>query len=73
MSTLPSPTEPLALLSTLEAPTRWFARASFTVHQWLQRLRARDELATLDDSMLKDIGVTRADVLWETDKHFWQP
>ena len=39
---------------------------------WLQRRRERRQLAGLSDHMLKDIGVTRADVDGETCKAFWR-
>lgn len=39
---------------------------------WLERSRQRRHLAMLSDHMLKDIGLTRADVEAETSKPFWQ-
>jgi uncharacterized protein YjiS (DUF1127 family) len=39
---------------------------------WLQRRRERHHLAGLSDHVLKDIGVTRADVDDETRKAFWR-
>jgi uncharacterized protein YjiS (DUF1127 family) len=39
---------------------------------WLQRRRERRQLAGLSDHMLKDIGVTRADIDVETRKVFWR-
>ena len=39
---------------------------------WLQRRRERRQLAGLSDHVLKDIGVTRADVDGETRKTFWR-
>jgi uncharacterized protein YjiS (DUF1127 family) len=38
---------------------------------WLERVRERRQLHTLDDRMLKDIGLTRADVEYEAQKRFW--
>jgi uncharacterized protein YjiS (DUF1127 family) len=38
---------------------------------WLERVRERRQLHALDDRMLKDIGLTRADVEYEVQKHFW--
>ncbi len=38
---------------------------------WFERARQRRHLHALDDRMLKDIGVTRADVEFEAQKHFW--
>jgi uncharacterized protein YjiS (DUF1127 family) len=39
---------------------------------WHQRARERRHLETLSDHMLRDIGLTRADVLAEATKRFWQ-
>jgi uncharacterized protein YjiS (DUF1127 family) len=38
---------------------------------WLERVRERRQLHALDDRMLKDIGLTRADVEYEAQKRFW--
>ena len=38
---------------------------------WGERLKQRTALAEMDDRMLKDIGVSRADALVEMDKPFW--
>ncbi|HUL08500.1 MAG TPA: DUF1127 domain-containing protein [Candidatus Acidoferrum sp.] len=43
------------------------------VSTWYLRVRERRHLRALDDHMLKDIGVTRADVEFEVQKHFWRP
>ena len=37
------------------------------------RRRSRTCLSQLDDRMLKDIGVTRAEADWEANKPFWLP
>jgi uncharacterized protein YjiS (DUF1127 family) len=50
----------------------WLARAIGTVQCWAQRVRSRDALAELDEQMLKDVGLTRADIVVESSKHFWQ-
>ena len=39
---------------------------------WLERARQRRALQRLDDRMLKDIGLSRADVAHEADKPFWR-
>jgi MFS transporter, OFA family, oxalate/formate antiporter len=39
---------------------------------WIARGRERRHLATLDDFMLRDIGITRCDVLRECGKPFWR-
>ena len=40
--------------------------------EWRARVMQRRTLATLDDHMLKDIGLTRMDVEQETLKPFWR-
>lgn len=42
-----------------------------TVLEWQERARQRRHLSELDERMLQDIGVTRADVDRETAKPFW--
>lgn len=39
---------------------------------WLQRSRERRQLDSFGDHMLKDIGVSRADVDREVSKPFWR-
>jgi len=39
---------------------------------WHERARQRRHLECLSDHMLRDIGLTRADVLAEATKRFWQ-
>lgn len=39
---------------------------------WQERHRERRNLAMLGDHMLKDIGVSRADIDLETSKQFWR-
>ena len=40
---------------------------------WQQRARDRQQLQSLNDHMLRDIGLTRADVFAEASKPFWRP
>ncbi len=40
--------------------------------QWSERAAQRRRLAELDDRMLGDIGVSRADAYRESSKWFWQ-
>jgi uncharacterized protein YjiS (DUF1127 family) len=40
---------------------------------WWERSRQRRALAAVDDWILKDIGVSRADAMREHDKAFWRP
>lgn len=39
---------------------------------WQQRLADRDCLQGMDDARLRDIGLTRAEMLAETEKSFWR-
>jgi uncharacterized protein YjiS (DUF1127 family) len=39
---------------------------------WIKRTRQRRQLGQLSDHMLKDIGLSRADVEAETAKPFWR-
>jgi len=42
------------------------------LRQWWLRSRTRDEIAELDEHLLRDIGLTRFDAMVESRKHFWQ-
>jgi uncharacterized protein YjiS (DUF1127 family) len=48
-------------------------RAADLLLTWQQRARDRHQLQTLSDHMLRDIGLTRADVFAEASKPFWRP
>ena len=48
------------------------ARAIGVVRLWAKRIRERRELAGLTEHDLRDIGITPADVFWETEKPFWR-
>ena len=39
---------------------------------WLRRTDQRRQLGSVSDRMLKDIGVSRADVDYEISRRFWQ-
>ena len=42
------------------------------VARWIERARQRRALASLSDHELRDIGITRAEALRETEKPFWK-
>jgi uncharacterized protein YjiS (DUF1127 family) len=44
-----------------------------TLLSWLERAHQRRHLRTLSDHMLRDIGLSRADVESEAGKPFWRP
>jgi uncharacterized protein YjiS (DUF1127 family) len=50
----------------------WLWRAADLLLTWHERARQRRQLLTLNDHMLRDIGLTRADVLAESSKPFWR-
>jgi uncharacterized protein YjiS (DUF1127 family) len=43
-----------------------------TWREWRRRAHDRAELATLDDRMLKDIGLTRCDAEFLSNQPFWR-
>lgn len=51
-------------------PAIW--RIASVFQHWCERAAQRHRLAQLEDRMLKDIGVSRADAYRESSKKFWQ-
>jgi uncharacterized protein YjiS (DUF1127 family) len=49
------------------------SNAILMVSSWVHRSQSRSRLADLDDHRLLDIGVSRAQAMLESRKHFWQP
>lgn len=47
-------------------------RAAVALVTWQGRIRERRQLASMDDRLLRDIGVSRSEVHAETIKPFWQ-
>jgi uncharacterized protein YjiS (DUF1127 family) len=64
------PTERAALWA--RSFLRALERACDVLLTWQERSRQRHHLQSLSDHMLRDIGLTRADVMAETTKRFWQ-
>jgi len=52
--------------------TRTIARLIDRLWEWHGRARERRQLSALSDSMLKDIGVSRAEASTEFEKPFWR-
>ena len=48
-------------------------RLGTRVAAWQERARMRRGLAAMDDRLLRDIGLTRAQAHREYDKPFWRP
>ena len=57
-----------ALHALSDASTHFVA----TLREWRRRNRERAELAALDERTLKDIGLTRADAEFLSNKPFWR-
>ena len=51
---------------------RLFFSAPRTLMLWYERHRQRRHLARLDERLLRDIGIDRADAMREVSKPFWQ-
>jgi uncharacterized protein YjiS (DUF1127 family) len=47
------------------------AIAALRLLRWRELARQRRALLTLDDRMLKDIGITRVDAEYEAGRPFW--
>ena len=47
-------------------------RAFATLLLWQRRASERHALASLDDRMLRDLGLSRSEVVWESRKPFWR-
>jgi uncharacterized protein YjiS (DUF1127 family) len=58
-----------AALDALSDATGWVFG---TLREWRRRSRDRAQLATLDDRMLRDIGLTRGDREFLANKPFWK-
>ena len=51
----------------------WLIRALDVLALWQERAAGRAHLAQMDDRMLKDMGIGRAEVHREAGKPFWRP
>ncbi|HEX3954245.1 MAG TPA: DUF1127 domain-containing protein [Stellaceae bacterium] len=58
-----------AAVDALSDATDW---AFAAIREWTRRIRERRQLAGLDDRMLHDIGITRADAVRLGGKPFWR-
>lgn len=72
MSTLHPTAHTLLPRARTQASPSLYERAAETLRTWAERVRSRDGLGELDDHMLKDIGMTRADIVVERSKYFWE-
>jgi uncharacterized protein YjiS (DUF1127 family) len=49
-----------------------WTKAILTIKLWQQRYRTRQQLASLDQYALKDIGLSRSEAIKEAQKSFWK-
>jgi uncharacterized protein YjiS (DUF1127 family) len=61
----------LKTLSGESTVERWVKSGAAQIARWRKLHHERAVLASLSDDALKDIGLSRADVLEETDRPFW--
>ena len=47
-------------------------RIAVLLTKWDQRIKTRRSLSRLNDSMLKDIGITRGEANTEANRSFWK-
>jgi uncharacterized protein YjiS (DUF1127 family) len=67
-----APTPKTPIPQNVRRPIHPFAAAWILIASWIGRTRQRNALATLDDRMLQDIGITRYDAARECGKPFWR-
>ncbi|MFF7706848.1 DUF1127 domain-containing protein [Pseudomonas sp. NPDC007930] len=49
-----------------------FIHSGARVLRWFELYRQRRQLAQLSDTALKDLGLSRADILTESEQPFWK-
>ena len=54
------------------AHATWLIAALDLILVWIERAKQRTQLAELDRTSLRDLGLSRADLDTECRKHFWQ-
>ena len=59
-------------IAALISPHKWMGAVTITLLRIDDRLRQRRALAALDDRLLQDIGLSRADVERECSRPFWR-
>ncbi len=80
MSNIDLELPPTALSRALFGPRETLASRSAqalrqvvaTISTWIERDRMRRRLLNLDDRMLRDVGISRAEVHGEAAKPFWR-
>ena len=57
---------------SLKGLSALIVKATDTVLDWQERVRQRHHLGEMDDHLLRDIGLSRADLEHESSKPFWR-
>ena len=71
-TTLARSTAPGVGVRVLRRSRNALNRVFAVLREWHRRSRDRAALAAFDDRMLRDIGITRVDALYEINKPFWR-
>ena len=50
----------------------WFVKVPLVIAVWRRRASEREALRRLDDHYLRDIGLTRHEIMMESAKPFWR-
>ena len=50
----------------------FWSQVEETIHTWRERIRSRQELAHWSERDLHDVGISRSDIMHETEKPFWR-
>jgi uncharacterized protein YjiS (DUF1127 family) len=58
--------------SALHSASHGVARVRAKFHEWRRRASDRAQLAALDDRMLADIGISRAEAEFLANRPFWR-
>ncbi|ARU55464.1 MAG: DUF1127 domain-containing protein [Pseudomonadales bacterium] len=61
------------LSSEASVLVRWWRYLRLNAPVWWDRYRQRQALAELSSMQMKDIGLSRSDVINEVNKPFWKP
>ena len=48
-----------------------WGQLNLLLHEWWQRSRSRNELESLDDAMLRDVGLSHREAGFDASKPFW--
>ncbi|WP_238474349.1 DUF1127 domain-containing protein [Pseudomonas cavernae] len=59
------------LFKTPTERRNWWRALRWQVRRWYELAHQRRQLAMLSDAALKDLGLSRADILEESERPFW--